>query len=225
MKVYSKGKVNLFQGNCMDLMASKPDNYYDLAVVDPEYGIGASEMTMGSGRHKFKKGKKWDSKPPDITYFNELFRISRNQIIWGGNYFADKLPITPHWLLWDKQNPNLSFAEGELAWVRVGKNLRIFKHYSALVEKGGKIHNTQKPVKLYAWILHNYAKPDFKVLDTHGGSMSSAIAAYYFGCEFDCIELDEDYYNDAVKRFKEQTMQAKTKFVSTKEEFKQEKLF
>jgi len=184
----------------MKLMAEYPDNHFDLAIVDPPYGIDAGKMTMGSGKHKFKKNKDWDSGIPDKTYFDELFRVSKNQIIWGGNYFTEYLTPSPHWLLWDKKNPNLSFAEGELAWVRHGKNLRIFYHYSAQVEDGGKIHPTQKPVKLYKWILKNYASEGFKILDTHGGSMSIAIACHDYKFDLTLSERDTDHYNDGMKR-------------------------
>jgi site-specific DNA-methyltransferase (adenine-specific) len=187
--------------DCIEGMKQYPDKWFDLAVVDPPYGINAGKMTMGSGKHKFSKDKDWDNVIPSEEYFNELFRVSENQIVWGGNYFTEFLPPTPHWLLWDKKNPNLSFAEGELAWVRKGKNLRIFKHYSAQVEEGGKIHPTQKSVKLYDWIFHNYAKPDFKILDTHLGSQSSRIAAHKHGLDFTGFELDAEYFDKGNKRF------------------------
>lgn len=165
-----------YNADNMIVMAQYPDKYFDLCIVDPPYGINAGKMTMGSGKHKFKKGKDWDSGIPTKEYFDELFRISKNQIIWGGNYFTNFLNPTPHWLIWDKKNPNLSFAEGEMAWVRSGKNLRIFYKYSALVENGGKIHPTQKPVDLYDWIIQNYAKQGDKILDTHLGSASISLA-------------------------------------------------
>jgi len=187
--------------DCIEGMKQYPDKHFDLAVVDPPYGIGAGKMTMGSGKHKFSKGKTWDNKIPNKNYFDELFRVSKNQIIWGGNYFTDFLTPSPHWLLWDKINPNLSFAEGELAWVSKGKNLRIYKHYSALVENGGKIHPTQKPVKLYEWVFANYAKQGMTILDTHLGSGSSRIAAYKAGLDFTGFEIDEEYYQKQEKRF------------------------
>jgi site-specific DNA-methyltransferase (adenine-specific) len=192
--------LDLRNCDCMELMSQFPDGHFDLAIVDPPYGIDAGKMTMGSGKHKFKKNKDWDSGIPDKKYFDELFRVSKNQIIWGGNYFTEFLPPSPHWLLWDKKNPNLSFAEGELAWVRQGKNLRIFYHYSAQVEDGGKIHPTQKPVKLYKWILKNYASEGFRILDTHGGSMSIAIACHDYKFDLTLSERDTDHYNDGMKR-------------------------
>lgn len=195
----------------MQYMAKFPDKYFELAVVDPPYGINAGNTTMGSGKHKFTKGKEWDSGIPTAEYFEQLFRVSENQIIWGGNYFTEHLKPSPHWLIWDKKNPNLSFAEGEMAWVHEGKNLRIFGKYSALVENGGKIHPTQKPIALYKWILKNYAKQGDKILDTHLGSGSSRIAAYDMGFDFFGCELDKEYFDAANERFRIHTMQ-KTMF-------------
>jgi site-specific DNA-methyltransferase (adenine-specific) len=183
----------------MELMQS--GKTWDLAIVDPPYGINAGKMTMGSGRHKFTKDKDWDNGVPNKQYFNQMFLVSENQIIWGGNYFTEYLKPTPHWIVWDKRNPNLSFAEGELAWMSSGKNLRIFYYYSAMVESGGKIHPTQKPVKLYKWLLTNYAKQGDTILDTHGGSMSIAIACWDLGFDLDICELESDYFDSAVKRF------------------------
>ncbi len=208
MKVTNK--LNLTNEDNMELMARYPDNYFELAIVDPPYGIGVAEMNMGAGKGKrFSKlknrnwkPKKWDDKPPSKEYFIELFRVSKNQIIWGGNYFTEFLPPTPHWFVWDKKNPNLSFAEGELAWVRHGKNLRIFQHHSTQVEDGGKIHPTQKFVKLYEWLLMNYAKEGDKILDTHLGSMSIAIACHNLGFELTGCELDAEYYEQGIKRVK-----------------------
>jgi len=197
----------------MQLMARYEDKHFDLAIVDPPYGINAGKMTMGSGKHKFNKDKDWDSAIPSAEYFAELFRVCQNQIVWGGNYFTDYLPPTPHWLLWDKKNPNLSFAEGELAWVRKGKNLRIFKNYSARVEAGGKIHPTQKPVKLYEWLLLNYAKEGDKILDTHGGSLSIALAVHNVNTQnkmnltLDVCELDKDYYLAGKERLRKHQQQ------------------
>ena len=195
-------KIEITNEDNMELMARYPDNYFDLAIVDPPYGINAGKMTMGSGKHKFSKDKSWDEGIPTKEYFKELFRVSKNQIIWGGNYFTEHLPPTPHWLVWDKKNPNLSFAEGELAWVRNGKNLRIYQKYSAQVEEGGKIHPTQKFVKLYEWLLMNYAKEGDKILDTHLGSGSIAIACHNLGFDLTACELDKDYYKAAMKRLK-----------------------
>jgi site-specific DNA-methyltransferase (adenine-specific) len=190
-----------YNTDCLEYMKTLPDKAFELAIVDPPYGIGAAKMTMGSGRHSFVKGKDWDNGIPKADYFEQLFRVSINQIIWGGNYFTEHLPPSKNWIVWDKQNPNLSFAEGELAWVREGKLLRIFQHYSAQVEEGGKIHPTQKPVALYEWLLKHYAKPGDKILDTHLGSGSSRIAAYNLGFDFVGCEIDPDYFAAEEKRF------------------------
>lgn len=143
----------VYNCDCLQYMRSLPDKYFDLCIADPPYGINASKMTMGSGKNKHYIKKNWDSDIPTDEVFSEMFRVSKEQIIWGGNYFP--LPLTGNWILWDKLNPNLSFAEGELAWCSISRNLRIFKYYS--VGGGVRIHPTQKPIALYSWILDNYA--------------------------------------------------------------------
>ena len=198
--------MNITNEDNMDLMARYNDNHFDLAIVDPPYGIDAGKMTMGSGKHEFTKGKDWDSSAPDDKYFNELFRISKNQIIWGGNYF--KLPLNNNWLIWDKLNPNLSFSEAELAWCSIKNNIRIFKRLSTLPDYDGKKqHPTQKPIKLYEWILMKYAKEGDKILDTHLGSGSIAIACHNLGFDLTACELDKDYYNAAIKRIEQHKQQ------------------
>jgi len=183
----------------MELMARYEDNHFDLAIVDPPYGIDAGKMTMGSGKHEFVKGKDWDSAVPNDEYFKELFRVSREQIIWGGNYF--KLPLNNNWIIWDKRNPNLSFSEAELAWCSINKNVRIFQRLSTLPDYDGKKkHPTQKPIKLYEWILMKYAKEGDKILDTHLGSGSIAIACHNLGFNLTACELDPDYYAASMKR-------------------------
>jgi len=203
----SKDGITLINEDCLQALRGYGDNHFKIAIVDPPYGINAGKMTMGSGKHKFSKDKDWDSAIPSEEYFAELFRVSENQIVWGGNYFTEFLPPTPHWLVWDKKNPNLSFAEGELAWVRKGKNLRIFQHYSAQVEEGDKIHPTQKPVKLYRWILNNYTSEGDLILDTHLGSGSIAIACHQMKRNLIAYEIDAEYFQKACKRFEEQTRQ------------------
>ena len=206
--VNGKMKSEVFNMDCVEAMKSYPDNYFELAIVDPPYGIDAGKMTMGSGNHKFKKGKNWDSHIPDHDYFNELFRVSKNQIIWGGNYFL--LPLNNNWIIWDKLNPNLSFSEAELAWCSIRMNIRIFKRYAAMDDDDGKKqHPTQKPIKLYRWLLQKYAKPNDKILDTHLGSGSSRIAADMEGYDFTAYELDKDYFDASVKRFNEYKQQIK----------------
>jgi len=193
----------------IDLMARYPDKYFDLAIVDPPYGIGASEMTMGSGNKQWSKGKKWDDNTPTEQYFNELLRISKNQIIWGGNYF--NLPQSRCWIFWDKEVPaGVDFADGELAWCSFDKVLRKAKiPYSGFRggDIGGKIHPTQKPIELYKWILKNYAKEGDKILDTHLGSGSIAIACHYMGFDLTACELDKEYYDQAMQRINDQTKQ------------------
>lgn len=190
----------------MKLMSRYEDNYFDLAIVDPPYGIDAGKMTMGSGKHEFVKGKDWDSEVPNDDYFKELFRVSKEQIIWGGNYF--KLPLNNNWIIWDKRNPNLSFSEAELAWCSINKNVRIFQRLSTLPDYDGKKkHPTQKPIKLYEWILMKYAKENDKILDTHLGSGSIAIACHNLGFDLTACELDPDYYKAAMKRIEEHKKQ------------------
>ena len=195
----------------MIMMARYPDNHFDLALVDPPYGIDAGKMTMGSGKHIFKKGKDWDSSVPDSNYFKELFRVSKNQIIWGGNYFI--LPVNNNWIIWDKLNPNLSFSEGEMAWCSIKKNVRIFKRLSTLPDYDGKKrHPTQKPIKLYEYCLLNYAKEGDKIVDTHRGSASLDIACHNLGFDLWTCELDTDYFNDGNKRLKQHQNQQVMKF-------------
>jgi site-specific DNA-methyltransferase (adenine-specific) len=198
----------------MELMARYPDKYFDLAIVDPPYGIGASEMTMGSGKNKkYKKGKNWDAETPNQEYFNELFRVSKNQIIWGGNYFP--LPLTKSWIFWDKGiNGDCDFADGELAWTSFNKVLRIapIRYKGFLGADKERIHPTQKPVALYKWLLDKYAKQGDKILDTHLGSGSIAIACHDYGFELTACELDESYYNSALKRIQNHVAQTKLEF-------------
>jgi site-specific DNA-methyltransferase (adenine-specific) len=193
----------------MALMARYPDKYFELAIVDPPYGIGASEMTMGSGKNKkYKKGKNWDTETPSKDCFKELFRVSKNQIIWGGNYFP--LPLTKSWIFWDKGiNGDCDFADGELAWTSFNKVLRIapIRYKGFLGADKERIHPTQKPVALYKWLLHNYAKQGDKILDTHLGSGSIAIACHDYGFDLTACELDKEYFDAAMKRIQNHTAQ------------------
>ena len=207
-KKFESGKVKILQGDNMDLMRATPDNFYELAIVDPPYGIGMDGGNVGyKGFNNFEK-KGWDKVIPEQEYFDELFRLSKNQIVWGGNYFG--LPATRCFLVWDKGEGyyNRTYAECELAWTSFDKNTVKYKRDPlAKGDYKGKIHPTQKPVKLYEWLLMNYAKEGDKILDTHLGSGSSAIAAHKMKFDFTGIELDEDYYEASVKRFKQQTAQ------------------
>ena len=191
-------------GDNLQYMAKFPDKFFDLAIPDPEYGINAGNMTMGKGTKKKYSKKDWDKKPPRTEYFTELFRVSKNQIICGGNYFADKLPISKGWIFWDKGiNGSSSFADGELIWTSFDTVLRIapIQYNGFLGADKERIHITQKPICLYKWILNNYAKKGDKILDPNLGSQSSRIAAYDLGFDFYGCELDEEYFNDGNARF------------------------
>lgn len=193
---YHSGKIHLYNGDCMDLLMQTPDKYYDIALVDPPYGISITD----SGRlGKYNKNdKRWDDLIPSGEYFKELFRVSSNQIIWGGNYF--QLPPTRGFIIWDKKQPeNISFASCEFAWTSFDRSAKTF-YYSALKENDNRIHATQKPVALYKWLLQNYAKEGDTILDTHFGSLSIGIACHDMGFELTAIELDEDYYEAGKNR-------------------------
>lgn len=188
--------------DCMEGMKQFPDKYFDLAICDPPYGININ-MNMGrrKGQQKKHANKKWDDAAPNETYFEELFRVSQNQIIWGGNYF--KLPLTGAWIFWDKYVPDgVSFADGELAWTSfLGTLKKANVPYSGFVGADAcRIHPTQKPIALYRWLLTNYAKPGDKILDTHVGSASSLIACHEMGFQYVGFELDTDYFKAATER-------------------------
>ena len=201
--------IELLNMDCMDYMRELPDNAFDLAIVDPPYGLnrgGKPKSTSSHGGHKGYKHKSWDVKPPGSEYFQELYRVSKNQIIWGANYYPQHLKPSPGWILWDK-GQRIDQADGELAYSSIKKPLRVFTLNRVAIMVDGAIHPTQKPVKLYEWLLANYAKPGDRILDTHLGSGSSAIAAHYAGHDFVGVELDRDYYEAACKRFDEATRQ------------------
>ena len=197
----------------MEYMRELPDKSFELAIVDPPYGLNVANMNMGMGKtpkaSKLKnrkwKSKDWDKLKPKAAYFTELFRVSKNCMIWGGNYFD--LPPTSHFVFWDKRIPiGMSFADGEMCWTTFAKAPRVFRH-SVYEEKHSRIHPTQKPVKLYEWLLTNYAKDGDRILDTHLGSGSSAIAAHNLGFDFVGCELDADYFNAASLRLKQHQAQ------------------
>lgn len=201
---------NIYNLDCLPEMRNMPDNCFNLAIVDPPYGIGFSDYERGSSGIKIKErftktGKKqWDSNTPTKEYFDQLFRVSKNQIIWGSNYF--NLPPTQCFIFWYKQNPVPNFADGELAWTSFKRPAMCFnyRYYGNLEGETNntteKKHPTQKPVSLYKWILKNYAKPGDKILDTHGGSMSSVIACLDGGFNIDCYEIDKEYFEAAKVR-------------------------
>ena len=184
----------------MELMKRYPDNYFDLAIVDPPYGIGISGNPV---RQKHTK-KNWDNEVPSKEYFKELFRVSKNQIIWGGNYFD--LPPTQGFFIWDKKQPHdFSLAMIEYAWSSIQKPAKM---WSLSVQKEqNKIHPTQKPIQLYEWLVLNNAKQGDKILDTHLGSGSIAIACHNLGFDLTACELDTEYYNNALKRLQQHQAQ------------------
>ena len=206
---------NAFNMDCMEAMKEFPDKYFELAIVDPPYGIDLANMNMGAGESKkcskIKNRKwlpkNWDLQTPEEFYFDELFRVSKNQMIWGGNYFD--LPPCKFYIIWDKEIPEgLSFADCEMCWTSFDKAPKIFRH-SAYLDKKNKFHPTQKPIKLYKWLLTNYAKQGDKILDTHLGSGSSRIAAWDMGFDFWGYELDSEYFEAQEKRFNNFKMQGK----------------
>lgn len=186
----------------MELMARYPDNYFDLAICDPPYGIGISSNPV---RQKHKK-KIWDNSIPSKEYFNELFRVSKNQIIWGGNYFD--LPPTQGFFIWDKKQPHdFSLAMCEYAWSSIQKPAKMWS--LSIHKEQNKIHPTQKPIELYKWILKNNAKQGDKILDTHLGSGSIAIACHDYGFDLTACELDKEYFDKAMQRINNHTAQQK----------------
>ena len=208
---YANGNIRLIHGDCMDFMRTLPDNAFDLAVVDPPYSKAGGNVGRTGGTWAAKYGtsiRNWDIAASD-EYFKELFRVSRNQIIWGGNYF--NLPPIRCFLIWRKLSisENFTMAMAEYAWTSYDGNAKVFDCAPQGKKGDPRFHPTQKPIALYAWILNNYAKQGDTILDTHLGSGSSAIAAWELGFEFTGIEIDEEYYNNAVKRFKTHTAQQK----------------
>ena len=202
----------VYNMDCVAGMREYPDKYFDLAIVDPPYGIGISgqkEKKQGKkSDRKYHEEKNWDLSIPEKEYFLELFRVSKNQIIWGANYFVEHLfQGKKGWIVWDKAQHGLTMSDCELAFSSFDFPTRIFKQNRVILLQEGTIHPTQKPIKLYEWILMNYAKEGDKILDTHLGSGSSRIAAYRNGFDFVGFEIDKDYYEAQEKRFKTELMQ------------------
>jgi site-specific DNA-methyltransferase (adenine-specific) len=190
--------------DCMEFMKQFPDKFFDLAVVDPPYGIETNGNAQDRFRGNMQLSTVNEMKPND-EYFKELFRVSKNQIIWGYNWLSDMLPKCREFVFWYKEQPVITFADGELAWTSFQRTAKCFHypfHKANLSNKGNKIHPTQKPIKLYDWIFHNYAKPNDKILDTHLGSGSSRIAAHKNNLPFWACELDAEYFEAQEKRFK-----------------------
>lgn len=206
-------KIEITNECNMELMKRYPDKYFDLAIVDPPYGINLANMNMGLGntpkaskkKNRKWKSKDWDSEIPKDEYFTELKRVSKHQIIWGGNYF--NLGVCNKFIIWDKEIPEgLSFSDCEYAWSSFSGANKMFR-YSAYLNKSEKFHPTQKPPELYKWLLHNYAKEGDKILDTHLGSGSIAIACHDYKFELVGCEIDEEYYNQSIQRIKKHTSQ------------------
>ena len=201
-------KSEVFLMDCMEGMKQYPDKYWDLAVVDPPFGIGAENHAgnVKNGWTQWEK-KKWDKNIPESEYFIELLRVSKNQIVWGGNYMTDFLPPKMCWLIWDKGQRDFSLADGEMAWTSFDKAMRIKTIHRATANQESKIHPTQKPVQLYDWIFKNYATEGQKILDTHLGSQSSRISANKNKLHFTGFELDPDYFRDGNKRYEDHVSQ------------------
>ena len=213
--------------NNMELMARYPDNYFDLAIVDPPYGIGEDGGDKKRGTKGIKTPiytkKDWDKSPPNMEYFKELFRISKNQIIWGANHFIQSISASGNntnsscWIVWNKDNTG-DFADCELAWTSFKTSVRMFTfRWNGMLQgdmknKETRIHPTQKPVALYKWLLKKYAKQGDKILDTHLGSGSIALACHDYGFDLTACELDKEYYDAAIKRIKNHVSQIQLRF-------------
>lgn len=200
--------LNITNEDNMELMARYPDKYFDLAIVDPPYGIGGGSNTK-------KMNVEWDNKIPTKEYFNELIRVSKNQIIWGGNYMSSNIPFnSKHTIIWDKQNGDSFMSDGEIAFTSFNKQTTIFYRLfwmSNMMKADEKplIHPTQKPKSLYKWLLDKYAKQGDKILDTHLGSGSIAIACHDYGFDLTACELDKEYFDLATKRINQHIAQLK----------------
>ena len=228
--------IELHNVDCMEFLKGQPDKFYDLCIVDPPYGIGehggkdrGESVRQKNGtvlrvRHAGHADKGWDNEPPSAEYIAELQRVSMNQILWGANHYSDRLPFASSaWLIWDKVNGSNDFADVEMAWTSFGSAARLFPFMwngmcqgspeDGRKQQGNKalnerrIHPTQKPVALYRWLLKNYAKPGQKILDTHGGSMSIAIACDIEGYDLTLCELDPDYFAAGKKRLEQHQAQ------------------
>lgn len=204
----------------MKLMSRYEDNYFDLAIVDGPYGIGEdggkSVRTSPSRPNSYNRKPKyepkgWDNKPPDKDYFIELLRVAKNVIIFGANHFIENIPNANSscWIVWDKKNEGTDFADCELAWSNMKTTVRKYRIHKFDATRGGKdcIHPTQKPVKLYEWLLMNYAKEGDKILDTHLGSGSIALACHNLGYDLTACELDKDYFDASIKRIEQHKAQ------------------
>lgn len=234
-------KINLIHGDCMDLMRETPSGYYSLAVIDPPYGIkhstiagkqSGSQYGKAATKKRVYETKNWDDQSPSEEYFMELMRVSKNQIIWGANHFISKIPLDSScWIVWDKMNGSNGFADCEMAWTSFGSAVRMFRYmWNGMLQgdmknKQDRIHPTEKPYALYKWLLTNYAKRGDRILDTHGGSMSIAIACYDLGFDLDLTELDKDYYDAGVARFERHRAQGQLFHAPATQLPEQQKMF
>jgi len=232
---YEKTGIKIYNTDCLPAMKEMPDNAFDLAIVDPPYGIGIGTVVGGSKpfgkKSENRRGKVIcpktyrgfdDFRIPDAEYFKELLRVSRNQVIWGGSYFIEHLKNTPCFIVWDKDNSG-NFADCELAWTSFDTATRKFWfRWNGMLQENMKnkeirIHPTQKPVALYKWLLTNYAKPGDTILDTHFGSGSIAIACYDFEFELTAYEIDKEYIEAAINRIKRHMQQGNLFLLESKE--------
>jgi site-specific DNA-methyltransferase (adenine-specific) len=220
MRVEHIGSATLILADCMDVMHDMPDKAFEVAIIDPPYGIGGERLNQGAGKLRGRAiqilNAGFDDDPPGAEYFAELERVSKNRIIWGANYFD--LPPTRGIICWDKCQPWPNFSQIEIAWTSFDIPAKLIRIDN---RTGGKIHPTQKPVALYKWLLKNYTKPGDKILDTHGGSGSSVIACLDMGFEITWIEKDPDYFEAALKRIKDFAAQPKLPMDDTPEPVEQ----
>lgn len=204
-------KNKIINADFRDVLKELPDKSVDLLLTDPPYAIDIVRQIVKKDpyqKHGYKSWelKEWDKERPTKKDFEEMIRVSKNQIIWGGNYFADLLPASQGWLVWNKGQRDFSLADGELAWTSYDKALRIFDYSRAQALRDGKIHPTQKPVALFEWILNLRTKENDLILDCYSGSGTTAVACHNLRRNFICIEKDSDYYKSSVQRL--ETIQA-----------------
>lgn len=191
----------VFNEDCIEVMKRYANKHFDLAVVDPPYGINFSKTNTGTGWVQ-RPSKTWDKEIPKKEYWEQLFRVSKNQIVWGGNYMTEFLPPSMGWIFWDKGQRDFSLADGELAWTSFNKALKVFEYSRGKLNMNRQgIHPTEKPIDLYSWIYKKYGDNCQTILDTHLGSGSSRIAADKAGLSFVGCELDKEYFDASVKRF------------------------
>ncbi len=207
-------KNQIINADFRDILKQLPDKCFDLLLTDPPYAIdivGQITKKDPNGKHGYRQWryKEWDTEKPTLEDFAEMIRVSKNQVIWGGNYFANLLPASQGWVVWNKGQRDFSLADGELAWTSFDKALRIFDYSRAQALKDGKIHPTQKPVALFEWILSLRAKQGDLILDCYSGSGTTAVACHNMGLDFVCIERDPDYHKASVERLADIQRQVK----------------